>query len=375
MNIALCDPKRAYEAQKTALDAAFQRVMKNGRYILGPETEAFEKEFADWTGAPHCVGVANGTDAVELALRASGVRAGDAVATVSHTAVATVAAVERLGAVPVLTDVELSSSCMSPESLERVLKRHKARAVLPVHLYGQCANMDAIMALAGRHGAKVVEDCAQAHGAAFRGKMAGTFGDAAAFSFYPTKNLGAFGDGGAVLVKNEDAARHARQLRQYGWHERYISDFAGFNSRLDELQAAFLRVRLGRLEQDNGRRRQIASRYMRHLADLPGITLPLAGPATDPVWHLFVVRIHDGLRDEAARRLQDRAIGVARHYPLPVHLQPAYRGRLAIDGKGLPNTEKLCGEILSLPMHPHLADNEVDYVCSVLGETLRELHR
>lgn len=370
MNVPFCNLELVYEAHKAELDEAFRMVMTGGHYILGPQTEAFEKEFAAWNDRAHCIGVANGTDAVELALRSTGIRAGDRVATVSHTAVATVAAIERIGAIPVFTDVLEDSFCMDPQSLERVMRRGGIKAVVPVHLYGQCANMDAILPLARQFGAKLVEDCAQAHGATHDGKKAGTFGDAAAFSFYPTKNLGAFGDGGAILANDESVARLARELRQYGWRKRYISDIPGCNSRLDELQAAFLRVRLKHLDSDNARRCQAADRYFSNLSGIPGIVLPNVAKGNGHVWHLFVVRIPRGIRDSVATRLKDLGIGTAIHYPLAVHMQPAYQGRAQMDPQGLQNTEKLCGEILSLPMHAHISDGEIDAVCGGLRAIL-----
>lgn len=370
MNVPFCDLKILYDTQRGELDAAFRRVMESGWYILGREAEAFEHEFAEWCGAVRCAGVASGTDAVELALRAVGVEPGDAVVTVSHTAVATVAAIERMGAVPVLADVEPDRFTMSPASLERILERYDVRAVLPVHLYGQCADMDSILHLARAHGCKVVEDCAQAHGSLLHGKKAGTFGDAAAFSFYPTKNLGAFGDGGAVLVSDSEAESRVRELRQYGWRHRYISEEPGFNSRLDELQAALLRVRLARLDADNAHRRRAAERYLAGLADIPGLELPVIAPDCSPVWHLFVVRTPRGCRDALAQALAERGIASAVHYPVPVHLQPAYANRTNADPAGLPCTEDLCGRILSLPMHAHISDTDITVVCDAVRTVL-----
>lgn len=373
MNVPFCNLEPVYEAQKDEFDAAFRKVMTGGFYILGPETEAFEKEFAAWNNVAHAVGVASGTDAVELALRAVGVGAGDLVATVSHTAVATVAAIERLGAKPVLADGEAESFCLEPASLERVLRQGGVKAVVPVHLYGQCANMTEIMPLARAYGAAVVEDCAQAHGAMHYAQKAGTFGDAAAFSFYPTKNLGAFGDGGCIVANDEAVARRARELRQYGWRQRYVSTIAGCNSRLDELQAAFLRIRLKRLDADNVRRREIADHYLASLSGVRGLVLPAVSPGNAHVWHLFVIRVQGGKRDAVAAKLLERGIGTAIHYPMPVHLQPAYKDRVLQDPCGLPNTARLSREILSLPLHAHLTDQEVDAVCEALHAVMQEL--
>lgn len=366
-DIPLVDLKALYLAQKAELDAAFSRVMESGWYVLGAEEAAFEREFAAWCGVEHCIGVANGTDAVELALRGAGVRPGDMVATVAHTAVATVAAVERLGALPVLVDVEPAHGVMCPQSLKATLAAHAVRAVLPVHLYGHCADMDAILPLARAHGCLVVEDCAQAHGAVLHARKAGSFGEAAAFSFYPTKNLGAFGDGGAVITKDAAMAETVRLARQYGWKERYISDVAGFNSRLDEMQAAFLRVRLRALDSENERRGRLAALYCELLKDCPNVELPLPAPGCMPVHHLFVVRLR-GDRDDCAAHLKAHGIHTAVHYPVPVHRQPAYAGRIPLAPGGLPVTDALSRSILSLPMHAHLGEAEVERVCARLRD-------
>lgn len=372
--VPLVDLKALYRAHQAELDAALRRVMASGWYVLGSEEAAFEQEFAAWCGVEHCVGVASGTDAVELALRGAGIRPGDAVATVSHTAVATVAAVERLGAVPVLVDVDPVRCTMDPVSLAATLEAcnqtgKPVKAVLPVHLYGQCADMDAIMPLAREYGCLVVEDCAQAHGATLHGQKAGSFGEAASFSFYPTKNLGAFGDGGAVLSQDAAVAERVRLARQYGWKERYTSATPGFNSRLDEMQAALLRVRLTALASENDRRVQCAAFYAERLKD-SDFGLPLPAPGCGHVYHLFVVRMPDDsdpcARDDCAAFLAAQGIGSGVHYPVPIHLQPAYRGRLSSAPDGLPHTEALARRILSLPMHPHLTREAMERVCDAL---------
>lgn len=356
------DLKACYLAQKAELDTAVQRVLQSGWYILGKEVETFEGLFACFCEVPHAVGVANGTDAVELALRAVGVKPGDRVATVSLTAVATVAAMEHLGAVPVLVDVDPQYATMCPQSLHRALEAHgPVKAVVPVHLYGHCADMDAIMAIAAEHGAVVVEDCAQAHGARWHGRRVGSMGLAGAFSFYPTKNLGAFGDGGAVVASDPEVAENLRLIRQYGWKDRYDSVVEGINSRLDELQAALLAVRLTVLEQENSRRRDIAAIYQRELAAVPGLALPVTRADEDPVWHQYVVR--HAQRDALADCLRKAGIGTGVHYPLPVHTQRAYAGRVALDPRGLQQTETLCGTVLSLPMYAALSDDDALFVC------------
>lgn len=369
--ISLVDLKALYNGQKEALDAASLRVLNSGWYILGNEAKQFEQEFATYCHRRSAIGVANGTDAVELALRGLGLQAGDHVATVSHTAVATVAAIERGGFVPVLVDVDRQRYTMSPESLEMTLDSQvggKIRAIVPVHIYGQCANMPAIRKLAQKHGCMIVEDCAQAHGARLDGKIAGSMSDAAAFSFYPTKNLGAFGDGGAVVTDDEKIAATINSLRQYGWQQRYISATVGCNSRLDELQAGFLRVRLQALDQENSTRKKLANMYRQSLADCEQITLPFISVSSDPVYHLFVVRINGGKkqRDACQEYLQKNGIGTAIHYPVPIHLQPAYLHRSLLAPNGLPETEALSNEVLSLPMHPYLKEQDVYKVCDCL---------
>lgn len=348
--IPFIDLKAAYARQQAQLDAAVLRVMAGGWYILGEEVRQFEREFAAYLGAAEAVGVASGTDALLLALRAAGVGPGDEVITVAHTAVATVAAIELAGATPVLIDIDPRTYTLDPALLPAALTS-RTRAIVAVHLYGQTAAMDPILAFARDHGLLVIEDCAQAHGARYRGRTAGTMGDLAAFSFYPTKNLGALGDGGAVATGNTDLAQRVRLLQQYGWRERYISEIPGYNSRLDELQAAVLRVRLPLLAAENAARRQLATVYDRQLAGLP-LTTPFVAAGNDPVHHLYVIQT--GRRDDLQAHLAGQGIGTGIHYPLPVHLQPAY-SHLGLGPGSLPVTESLAGRILSLPMYPDLA--------------------
>jgi dTDP-4-amino-4,6-dideoxygalactose transaminase len=361
--ILAADPKANYFAHQDAIDAAVRRVLEGGWYILGQEVQAFEEEFARYLGLRAAVGVANGTDAVHLALRACGVGPGDAVVTVSHTAVATVAAVELAGAAPVLVDIDPVTYTLDPNRLADVLVKRpsgpRIRAVVPVHLYGHPADMPAVMDLARRHELFVIEDCAQAHGAAFGGRKVGTWGHMAAFSFYPTKNLGALGDGGAVATDRPELAERARLLREYGWRERYVSAIAGMNTRLDEIQAAVLRVKLRALDQENARRRQLARLYDAAPAGTP-LGLPQVREQAEHVYHLYVVRSRqrDGLRDH----LKAQGVGTAVHYPAPVHLQPAYQGRVELGGGRLPVTEQVCREVVSLPMHPQLTDEQARYV-------------
>lgn len=365
--IPQANPTLAYLAQRNEIDAAIARVLSSGRYILGPEVEGFEGEFARYVGASHAIGVANGTDALHLALRAAGIGAGDVVITVANTAVATAAAIEMAAARVALVDVDEESLGMSSRALEQMLDAggQRFRAILPVHLFGRPAAIEEIVRIAGRYQLAVIEDCAQAHGASSGGRRVGTFGRAAAFSFYPTKNLGAIGDGGALVTNDEPLAERARTLRQYGWRERDYSIVPGVNSRLDELQAAILRVKLTRLDADNQRRRELAARYDRILT--PVVRTPQT--TLGDVVHQYVIRTAD--RDIVQGKLRAHGITTLVHYPTPIHLQPAYAGRVIVPDGGLPVTEGAAKEILSLPMHPHLTEDEQDRVCEVILKTVR----
>lgn len=359
--IPLVDLAAAYRRLQPEIDAAVARVLAGGWYILGPEVRAFEAEFAAYLGVAHTVGVASGTDAVLLALRALGVGPGDEVITVAHTAVATVSAIELSGATPRFVDIDPETYTLDPARLPEAITP-RTRAVIPVHLYGRPAEMDSVLAIARAHNLVIIEDCAQAHGARYHGQMVGSLGDAAAFSFYPTKNLGALGDGGAVATNRPEIAERLLLLRQYGWRERYVSDVSGYNSRLDELQAAVLRVRLRHLDEENEARRRLAARYDASLAGLP-VTLPVARRDDCPVYHLYVIRA--AARDGLAAHLRDRTIGTGVHYPVPVHLQPAY-AHLGYGPGSLPNTEAAAQSVLSLPMYPDLPENAV----ALVGEAL-----
>jgi dTDP-4-amino-4,6-dideoxygalactose transaminase len=368
--IPSANPHAEYEENRAAIDEAIQRVLGKGHYILGPEVEAFEREFAAFLGATGCVGVGSGTEALHLALRALGLGAGDSVITVSHTAVATVSAVELAGATPVLVDVDPRTFTLDVAALERVLSGQlapKPKAIVPVHLYGHPANMREIMELARRHGLFVIEDCAQAHGAQFEGRMVGTFGHLAAFSFYPTKNLGAMGDAGAVVANDPDLIDRVRFLRQYGWRERYLSEIPGLNSRLDELQAAVLRVKLKNLASRNNRRRTIAASYGSRL-ESTCLRLPEVVGDVVHAFHQYTVLAPE--RDVLVRALQRRQVGSAILYPVPVHLQAAYRGRLILPLEGLPVTEAVCQHLLCLPVFPELADDSVNHVAQAMLSSL-----
>jgi dTDP-4-amino-4,6-dideoxygalactose transaminase len=367
------DPKAAYLAEREAIDAAIARVLASGWYILGEETSGFESEFAAAVGCRHGIGVGNGTDALILALRALGIGPGQTVATVSHTAVATVAAIETAGARPLLIDIEPATYTMDPQALEQALAApppggDKIAAIIPVHLYGQAADLNALGTLARRHGVRLIEDCAQAHGASFAGRPVGSFGEIGCFSFYPTKNLGALGDGGALTTSDDGLAAEIRAVREYGWRgRRYVSERTGVNSRLDELQAAILRVKLPHLAADNARRAAIAVRYDAGLAGLD-LVLPARAAGRSHVFHQYVVRSRR--RDALREALQAAGIGTNVHYPVPVHLQPAYRDRTALGPSGLAETELAAGEILSLPMYPQLDDAQVERTIAAVRAAL-----
>jgi dTDP-4-amino-4,6-dideoxygalactose transaminase len=360
------DPRAGYLERRVEIDAAIARVLGSGQYILGREVEAFESAFAAWLGVGHAVGAGSGTDAIELALRACGIGVGDLVFTVSHTAVATAAAIERAGATPVLVDIAPGSFTMDPAALEAALRRPppgRRAAVLPVHLYGEPAGLDAIGELAHTYGLRVIEDCAQSHGALYRGRPTGSFGDIACFSFYPTKNLGALGDAGVTATNDASLAIALREIREYGWRERYVSAIPGINTRLSPIQAAILGAKLPHLAADNARRRAIATRYDQGLSELP-LRLPRHSGDATHVYHQYVVR--SPARDALRAHLGGACIGTGIHYPVPVHLQPAYRGRLAEFPAGLPETTQAAGEILSLPIYPQLADPAIQRVIEAL---------
>ena len=328
--------------------------------------EGFEKEFATYLKVSSCVGVASGTDALEIALRACGIGSGDGVFTVSHTAVATVSAIERTGATPILVDIDPTTYTLDLNSFQNSLKLHpRPKAVIPVHLYGHPADMESILEIARKNGLYVIEDCAQAHGAILHGRKVGTWGDLSAFSFYPTKNLGAFGDGGAVATNDPNLAEKVRVLREYGWKERYVSSIPGLNSRLDELQADLLRVKLKYLDQENARRKEIAHRYDRALSKTNFISPKVREGATS-VYHQYVIQNKD--RDKLRFFLEQNSVKTSIHFPVPVHRQPAYKDRVKVSPQGLPNTDKVCEEILSLPMYPQLENQEVEYVAGLLME-------
>jgi len=368
LHIPQTNPRAGYLAQQPEIDAAVSRVLAGGGYILGREVEIFESAFADFIGVAHAVACASGTDAIELALRACGIGTGDLVFTVSHTAVATVAAIERAGAAAVLIDIEPGTYTMAPYELSRALRMPlsgRPTAVLPVHLYGQPAELCALGDIARAHGLRLIEDCAQSHGASYRGRATGSVGDVGCFSFYPTKNLGAAGDGGMAITNDAAIATALREIREYGWKERFVSTRIGINSRLDPIQAAILDVKLRSLPGNNARRQAIASRYDAGLAGLP-LGAPARRAGAIHVFHQYVIRLAE--RNALRERLRTAGIGTGVHYPVPVHLQPAYRDRCVAGPSGLGLTERAARQILSLPMYPQLSDAEVDQVISEISE-------
>jgi dTDP-4-amino-4,6-dideoxygalactose transaminase len=372
VNIPQVNPSAAYRALAEDIDEAVRRVLVSGQYVLGQEVSSFESEFSRWLGAGHAAGCASGTDALALALRSFGIGPGSAVVTVSHTAVATVAAIEMVGATPLLIDIETDHFTLDPRELGAVLENPPPdlppiRAVIPVHIYGQAADLGPILELCAARRLTVIEDCAQAHGASYLGRRVGTLGDAAAFSFYPTKNLGAIGDSGLVSFQDGEVAERARALRQYGWGQRFVSDEPGINSRMDEIQAAILRTKLIHLDRSNARREEIATAYDDALARL-SVPPPLRRADCQHVFHQYVVRL--GQRDSFRARLRESRIATGIHYPVPVHEQPAYANRVLLGPSACKATSVVAQEIVSLPMYPELTDGQVEQICAALKRAL-----
>jgi dTDP-4-amino-4,6-dideoxygalactose transaminase len=375
VRIPQANPVANYRANAGEIDAAINRVLQSGVYLSGTEAKNFEIEFARFLGVAHAVGTSSGTDALWLALAAFGIGEGDEVITVSHTAVATVAAVELCGATPVFVDIESRSFILDPERLESALSA-KTRAVIPVHLYGKPADVDSILNFCRQHDLRLIEDCAQAAGAFYRDQRVGSIGDAAAFSFYPTKNLAALGDAGAVVTNSASLASTMRALREYGWHdERRLSERRGRNARLDEIQAAILRVKLPRLDEANKRRQHLAELYTENLGDLRDVVVPTQFGFGRSVFHQYVIRSQQ--RDTLAEHLRAQGIATAVHYPVPVHQQPAYSTRgltrpLPAEAKDpLPVTSLAASEVLSLPIFPELEPSAVKRVVAAIREFVR----
>lgn len=361
MNIPFLDLKPTYTELQSEIDAAIKRVLDSGWYILGEEVDALEREFATYCEAKQCVGVANGLDALHLALLALGVGTGDEVIVPSNTYIATWLAVSQCGATAVPVEPDAATYNIDPTRIEAAITL-RTKVILPVHLYGQPADMDPILAIARKHGLKVLEDGAQAHGARYKGKRLGAHGDVVAWSFYPGKNLGAFGDGGAITTNDAEVAERIRVLRNYGSRVKYVNDVRGFNSRLDPIQAAALRVKLKVLDTWNTRRAVIASRYQTELAST-GLTLPFVPDWAEPAWHLYVVQHPQ--RDDLQKKLGAAGIGSLIHYPIPPHLQQAYAAAGFIRGQ-LPLAEQIANQCLSLPIGPHLDEASTSAVVAAL---------
>jgi dTDP-4-amino-4,6-dideoxygalactose transaminase len=366
--ILCANPAAQFYSYQDEIEAAVLNVLRSNRYILGKEVEALEREFADYIGAYFAIGVANGTDALEIAIRALDIGPGDEVITVSHTAVATVSAIEAAGATPVLVDVDPVYYTLNPAQLQEVLTP-KTKAVIAVHLYGQAADLDAIGQFCAENKLFLIEDVSQAHGAKWKGKRLGSVGDIACFSCYPTKNLGAIGDAGLITTNDAELGSKMRMLREYGWQHRHISDLVGRNSRLDELQAAILRIKLRHLDTDNGKRQQIAARYSK-LLDGQALRLPVTRENTEQVFHLYVICASN--RHELIEHLKADDIQAGIHYPMPVHLQPAYKNRIRTTAN-MSVTKRLAEEVLSLPMYPELLSTDIVRVIDAVNSYLVKL--
>jgi dTDP-4-amino-4,6-dideoxygalactose transaminase len=357
MQIPFGDLKRQYQNLREPIDQATAEVYASGWFVLSKQVEKFEAEFANYCGAKYAVGVGSGTEALHLALVACSVEYGDEVITVANTCVPTISAISLAGATPVLIDIDEQTFTIAPALIEERITE-KTKVIMPVHLYGQCVDMDAILAIARKHNLFVIEDCAQAQGAMYKGRMAGTMGDMGAFSFYPSKNLGAFGDGGLVLTNNQQLVQKLTKLRNYGQEKRYYHSIKGFNSRLDELQAAILSVKLPYLDKWNQRRREIAKLYNNAFMPI-GINCPQEIGDRFHVYHLYVLRVPQ--RDRFQKLLADLGISTVIHYPIPIHQQESYP-ELKYQSKFLSITERLADQIVSIPIYPELTDTEVDYI-------------
>lgn len=366
--IPFLDLKAINLRHRAQMHVALDRVLDSGWVLLGKQLDNFEEAFASYCGVRHCIGVGNGLDALHLVLRAWGIGPGDEVIVPSNTYIATWLAVTHTGAVPVPVEPDPATHNIDPGLIAAAITP-RTRAIIPVHLYGQTCDMAPIMALADMHGLKVLEDAAQAHGASYRGQRAGALGHAAAFSFYPGKNLGALGDAGGITTNDDQLAERIRTLRNYGSQKKYINDIVGFNSRLDEFQAAVLHEKLITLDDDNAHRSALAGRYLSMLANVPELVLPKALPDCQSAWHLFVVRHPQ--RDQIAEALASAGIGTLVHYPIAPHLQQAYAGKAPIRGS-LPVAERLQSEVLSLPIGPTMTLADVDRVADCLCEQLTE---
>ena len=362
--VPFLDMKPQYLELKSEFDRAYQRVMESGWYILGGEVEAFERKFAEYVGARHCVGVGNGLEALQLILMAWGIGPGDEVIVPANTYIASWLAVSYTGAMPVPVEPDSATYNIDPRLIEQAITS-RTKAIMPVHLYGQPVEMETLWQLAEQYRLKIIEDAAQAHGGWYRDRMAGDLGDAAGFSFYPTKNLGAFGDAGAVVTNDDDLADKVRVLRNYGSRRKYYNEVKGHNSRLDPLQSALLRIKLEHLDDWNKRREQIANQYLNNLRLIPDLSLPHVPTDVVPVWHLFVISHPE--RDRLQAYLKEQGIGTLIHYPVPPHLSDAYQD-LGYKAGDFPITEKMANTFLSIPIGPHLDIEDTDYVIEKIRE-------
>ncbi|MES2037755.1 MAG: DegT/DnrJ/EryC1/StrS family aminotransferase [Pseudomonadota bacterium] len=356
--------KPQHQDLRAELNQAFNEVLDSGWFIQGKQLEAFEAEYAAYCGSQHCVGVGNGMDALHLILRAYGIGEGDEVIVPSNTYIASWLAVSYAGATPVAVEPNLATYNIDPAKIAAAITP-RTKAIMVVHLYGQLADMDPIIAIAREHGLKVIEDAAQSHGATYKGRVSGGLGDAAAHSFYPGKNLGALGDAGGVTTNDAELAKQLKVLRNYGSQIKYHNEVKGYNSRLDELQAALLRVKLSRLDGWNVQRRALAQQYHEGLKDLPGLVIPFVPEWSEPVWHIYAVR--HAKRDALQKHLQDAGIGSLVHYPIPPHLQPAY-AELQLGVGSFPLSEQIHAEELSLPLDPYLAPEDVSRVIAAVRD-------
>jgi dTDP-4-amino-4,6-dideoxygalactose transaminase len=363
MNIPFLDLKSTYTELQTSIDAAVARVLSSGHYILGPEVEQFEQAFAKYTQSPFCVGVANGLDALVLALKAVGVQAGDEVLVPSNTYIATWLAVSQCGATPIPIEPHIDTHNMNAAHIEAAITK-KTKVIMPVHLYGQPADLQPILEIAQRYNLRVVEDGAQAHGASYQNKPIGCHGDIVTWSFYPGKNLGAFGDGGAITTANTELADRIRVLRNYGSRVKYVNEVEGINSRLDPVQAAVLSEKLKHLSAWNDRRQAIAQTYLKGLASCSSITLPKIISCAKSSWHLFVIRHPQ--RDVLQQALGQAGVATLIHYPIAPHLQQAY-AHMGLRQGQLPIAEQLANEVLSLPIGPHMSVQDAQTICQLIG--------
>ncbi len=367
MHVPLVDLKAQYAAVKDEIDAAISAVISRTAFIGGPFVRSFEVDFATFCEARHAVGCGNGTDAIRLALEVLGIGDGDEVILPSHTFFATPEAVLQVGAVPVFCEVEDGGSTLDPAAIPALLSA-RTRAILPVHLYGHPCDMDPILELADEHGLKVIEDCAQAHGARYKGRRVGVLGDVGTFSFYPGKNLGAYGDAGAVVTNDGRVAEKVAMLRNHARRGKYEHEGVGLNSRLDGLQAAILSAKLAHLEEWNRARREAAAKYDRLLAGIPEVEIPRVSAHCEPVYHLYVIRVPE--RDRVLASLKQYGIGAGIHYPLPCHAQPPFQEPDGRPRVSLPRTETLAGEILSLPLYPEITEEQLQRVVHLLRRSL-----